>query len=196
MDNPIRSALTVSWATVTWSTATGLASVVLGISAASLALVGSGASVLVDVSSSLVLIWRFRHPQGHEAAERRAHLFAATALVVLAVLLALSSADRLATGGPAHPTVTTTLLASASLVVLPLLAWRKYVVARAVPSPALRTDAHLTSVGASTAGLALLGFALTQEGAAWADPAAALVVALIAGTVGVVELRARNGSGA
>ncbi len=189
MTDPIRAALRVSWATIGWSTVTGIASVVLGLSAASLALVGSGASVLVDVSSSLVLVWRFRHPHGHEAAERRAQRVAASALVVLAVLLGLSAVQRLAAGGEAHPTATTTALAATSLVVLPLLAWRKYVVAAAVPSRALRTDAHITVVGSSTAALALLGFALTDAGAGWADPAAALLVAAAAAAVGTLELR-------
>ncbi len=189
MTEPIRAALRVSWATIVWSAVTGISSVVLGLSAASLALVGSGASVLLDLSSSLVLVWRFLHPHGHEAAERRAQLVAASALVGLGVLLALSSIQRLADGGMAHPTAATTALAAASLVVLPLLAWRKYVVAAAVPSRALRTDAHITVVGSSTAALALLGFALTDAGAGWADAAAALLVAVAAATVGFVELR-------
>jgi divalent metal cation (Fe/Co/Zn/Cd) transporter len=187
--DPLRNALTVSWATIGWSTVTGIGAVVLGLSAASLALVGSGASVLVDVSSSLVLVWRFRHPFGNEAAEHRAQAVAASALVVLAVLLGASSTQRLVTGGEAHPTAATVVLAAASLVVLPLLAARKYAVAPTVPSRALRTDAHITLVGASTAGLALLGFALTERGAGWADPAAALTVALLALVVGVLELR-------
>lgn len=187
--DPLRDALRVSWATIGWSTVSGIASILLGLSAASLALIGSGASVLVDVCSSLVLVWRFRHPHGHEAAEHRAQLVAAWALVVLALLLGTSSIHRLATGGAAHPTLATTVLAAASLVVLPLLARRKYVVAAAVPSRALRTDAHITVVGGSTAALALIGFALTDAGAAWADPAAALLVAATAGAVGIFELR-------
>jgi divalent metal cation (Fe/Co/Zn/Cd) transporter len=187
--DPIRSALRISWVTIGWSTVTGIASVVLGLSAASLALVGSGASVLVDVSSSAVLVWRFRHPHGHDSAERKAQLVAASALLALGVLLAVSSVHRLATGGQAHPTALTTALATASLLVLPLLAVRKYVVARAVPSRALRTDAHITMVGASTAALTLAGFLLTDAGAGWADPVAALLVAVAAGTVAVVELR-------
>lgn len=189
MNDPRRRALRVSWTTVTWSSVTGVASVVLGLSAASLALLGSGASVLVDVSSSVVLIWRFNHPRGHEHAEQLAQRFAATALLLLAVLLALTSADRLASGGAAHPTAGTTGLAAASVLVLPALAWRKYVIAGAVRSAALRTDAHLTVVGGCTAALALLGFALTDAGAEWADPAAALVVAVLAAAVGAFELR-------
>jgi divalent metal cation (Fe/Co/Zn/Cd) transporter len=134
-------------------------------------------------------VWRFRHPHGNERAEHRAQLVASTALLVLATLLAASSVERLVTGGTVHPGPMTVGVAAASLVVLPLLAARKYAVAAAVPSAALRTDAHITVVGASTAGLALLGFVLTEAGASWADPVAALLVAVAAAAVGLYERR-------
>src|SRR4051794_16162300 len=78
-----RAALQISWISIWWSVLSGSASVAIGLSVASLALVGSGASILIDLSSSAVLVWRFRHPQGHLGAERRAHLVAALALCAL-----------------------------------------------------------------------------------------------------------------
>ena len=77
-----------------------------------------------------------------------------------------------------------------AVVTLPLLAARKYVVAARAPSRALRTDAHITMVGASTALLSLVGLALTNNGFASADATAALVVAAVAGAVAVLELLA------
>lgn len=188
MVDPVRQALRISWISIGWSALSGIASISVGISAASLALIGSGASVLIDLSSSAVLVWRFRHPHGHSAAERRAHVVAAWALTGLALLIAAASIARLASGAEAHPDPAAIATASASLLVLPLIAARKYVVAREVPSRALRADAHITVVGASTALVTLGGLALTKAGITNADSIAALVVAAIAAMVGGNEL--------
>jgi divalent metal cation (Fe/Co/Zn/Cd) transporter len=59
-----------------------------------------------------------------------------------------------------------------------------------VPSHALRTDAHITVVGATTSLVTVLGLAFTEWGWHAADPAAALLVAVAAGVVGGTELRA------
>jgi divalent metal cation (Fe/Co/Zn/Cd) transporter len=157
--------------------------------AESLALVGSGATVLIDLSSSAVLVWRFRHPHGHVAAERRANLVAAFALSGLGVVLASFGVGRLVIGGSAHPSGASIGVAVASLVVLPLIAARKYACAARVPSRALEADAHITVIGASTAAFTLLGLAVTKAGLTLADPAAGLAVGVTAGFVGVWELR-------
>jgi divalent metal cation (Fe/Co/Zn/Cd) transporter len=187
--DPVRQALRISWISIGWGAVAGSVSIGVGAAAASLALVGSGAGVLIDLSSSAVLVWRFRHPQGHDRAERVAHLVAAGALTALAVVLGAFAVLRLVDDSSAKPEVAAIVTASASLVVLPLIALRKYAVARAVPSPALRADAHITLVGASTALVSLAGLAATRAGFDRADPLAALVVGLVAGWVGVSELR-------
>lgn len=189
MKDPLRAALRISVITIVWSCLAGAASIVVGAAASSLALVGSGASLLVDVSSSSVLVWRFRQPSGHPTAEHRARLAAAIALAVLAVLLGVAATYRLLNGLEAHPTTAATTLAVLAVVTLPLLAIGKYVIAAEVPSRALRTDAHITVVGAVTALLSLAGLALTDAGFGAADPIAALIVAVVAGAVAILELR-------
>ena len=186
--SPIRAALRITWLSIAWSAAGGAASITAGVVAGSLALVGSGASVLIDLTSSIVLVWRFRREE-HPAAERRAHVVAAVALVVLAVSLAVASAIRLAIGAAADPSAISLTIAAVSALVLPLVAARKYAVAPRVPSHALRADAHITSVGAATALLALAGLGLTDAGLAAADAIAAVVIAAGAGLLGVRELR-------
>lgn len=188
MIDPLRSALRISWVTIGWSAVTGTLSVAFGLAAASLALVGSGVSVIVDLSSSLVLVWRFRHPHGYGAIEQRAQRFATAALMTLAALLGVSSVYRLVGGGEAHPTGDSIAVAIAAVVTLPVLAARKYVVARRVPSRALTTDAHITMVGATTALLTLVGLAFTDAGYGSADSLAALAVAIMAAFVGFKEL--------
>lgn len=187
--DPVRSALRVSWATVSWSVVAGIASLVVGIEAGSLSLGGLGASILIDVVSSAVLIWRFRRQRTTaefpEAAERRAQVVAACGLLAIAVVLAATGVQHLVAGS--HPRVPALALglAAANLVVLPLLARWKYRVADAVGSLALRTDAHITMVGTSTSALTLIGLGLDRAfGWWWSDAVAALVIAVVAADQG------------
>jgi divalent metal cation (Fe/Co/Zn/Cd) transporter len=185
MRDPVRDALRVSWVCVIWSVAAGAASLVVGLMAGSLSLGGLGASVLVDVGSSAVLIWRFRRERGAgefpETAERRAQMVASGGLVVIAVALVASGTQHLvAQAHPSTPALALSL-AAANLIVLPLLARWKYRVADEVSSPALRTDAHITMVGTATSALTLLGLGLDRAfGWWWADAVAALLIGLVA----------------
>lgn len=190
----IRHALVLCYASVGWSAIAGSASVIAGIQAGSTALVGTGADVLADLISSVVLAWRF-HAELHggrvaHEVDRRAHQVAAGALLAVAVGLAAASATRLAEGHGASAQVAGIVIAAVSLVVLPLFVVAKYRIAGAVGSPALRTDGAVTMVGAATAALTLLGLLLTRTlGWSAADPAAALGIALLAGSTGWRELR-------
>ena len=187
--SPLRDAQTISYLAVAWSAASGVASVVVGIAAASTALLGTGTDVLADMASSIVLIWRFRAElQGRHAsdsAERRAEQVASLALVVVAVGIAATALARLLANEGASSGAPSIVLATASLVVLPVFAVLKYRIAAAVPSPALRMDANITLVGATMAAVTLAGLVSTSAfGWRHADPVAALVVAVIAAAVG------------
>jgi divalent metal cation (Fe/Co/Zn/Cd) transporter len=185
----VRDAIRVSWVCVGWSLAAGVASLVVALTAGSLSLGGLGASVLVDVVSSAVLIWRFRRQRAGaafpEQAERRAQVVASTGLLVIAVLLTVAGVRHLVDA--THPSVPGAAigLATANLLVLPALARWKYAVARDVGSLALRTDAHITMVGACTAALTVLGLGVDRAfGWWWADAVAALVIAALAADQG------------
>ncbi|MDQ1747229.1 MAG: hypothetical protein QOD07_1492 [Frankiaceae bacterium] len=187
----VRAALTISWVSIAWSACGGAASIGSGLLAGSLSLVGSGASVFIDLASSAVLVWRFRRHDESPGAERVAHVVAATALLALSAGLAVASVVRLATGAAPDASAASFAVACASAVVLPAIAVRKYQVAPRVPSPALRVDAHITVVGAATALLALAGLGLTEAGVGSADAVAAMVIAAGAGALGARELRHR-----
>jgi len=184
----IRAALRITWISIAWSSVGGAASIVVGVLAGSLSLVGSGASVLIDLTSSLVLVWRFRRHDEHPTAERVAHRVAAIALVWLGISLVVASAHRLATGATAEPDAASIVIAAASVLALPAIAARKYYVAPRVPSRALRADAHITVIGAATALLALAALGLTDAGVGAADSIAAVLIAVVAAVLGIREL--------
>ena len=194
----LRAALNVSYAAVVWSCVAGAASVIVGISAGSIALVGTGTDVLADMLSSVVLIWRFRtelHGQSaSHVAERRAQMAAATALLIVAVGIAAAAALRLSQDRAVSPDAASLTVAGVSVVVLPVFAYVKYLIAARVPSPALRLDGHITLVGGAMATVTLLGLLATRElGWTVADPIAALIIAAAAGFTAVGELRTSRG---
>jgi len=187
--DPVRAALRASWVTVSWSVGSGIASLVVGLLAGSLSLGGLGASVLVDVVSSAVLIWRFRRERDStafpESAERRAQTVAALGLLAIGIGLAATGVQHLVAHRHPSAPVVALALAAANLVVLPLLGRWKYAVAALIGSRALRTDAHITMVGTSTAAVTLLGLGLDRAfGWWWADATAALIIAVVAADQG------------
>jgi divalent metal cation (Fe/Co/Zn/Cd) transporter len=174
--------------------AAGVASIVIGVRASSTALVGTGADVVADLVSSLVLIWRFRGElHGKHAShvvERRAHLVSPTALIVVAVGIGVAEIVRLASGEGASPEAAAIVASAASVVVLPRFAVVKYRIAPNLPSGALRMDGHITMVGTAMAAITLAGLALTSAlGWSAADPIAALGVAVTPLAAGAHGLR-------
>lgn len=184
----LRAALVVSYLSAGWSTFGGSMSVVAGIAAHSTALVGTGADALADLLSTVVLIWRFRKERASHPApdrlERRAQVVSSTCLLVVGGGLLLGGGLRLAAGTGARPTSLSLGLAAASVAVLPGLSWRKYRVAGRLASRALRTDAHIGMIGATTAACTLAGLAATDLGYPAADPIAGLVVGVLAAGTG------------
>lgn len=190
------TALRVSYVSVGWGLVIGGLSVAEGIGAGSTALVGTGTDILADMVSSIVLVWRFRLElhggrPGHDA-EHRAHLVAACALLLVAIGVSAGAVAGLVSGQGAAVTAPGIAVATASVLVLPVVAAVKLRAAAALPSRALRTDAAMTVVGAVTAALSLAGLLLTHTlGWTAADPIAALGIAAIAGVTGLREMLTR-----
>jgi len=195
----VRRALLLSYASVAWSAVAGTASVVAGVQAGSTALVGTGADVLADLISSVVLVWRFRAElhgaRVGEDVDKRAHRVAALALLAVAAGVAAASVIKLAEGHGASAQLGGIVIAAVSVVVLPGFVLAKLRVGRDVGSPALRTDGAVTLVGACTAALSLLGLLLTKS-LGWSGTSIynAASFALHAGVTGWRELRASGGS--
>jgi len=193
-DDPVAVAIAASWVTIAWSASTGSASAVVGLLAGSLALAGLGFTVLIDVGSSLVLVWRFNRQRDGagsvERAERVAHRVASGALVALGLVLAVQAVRSLVAHAEPDTTVLSVVLAAAALVFLPVLARWKYRAADAVGSPALRADAHITALGAAIGGVTLAGLVVVRVwGWWWADAGAALILAVVAGRQGARGVR-------
>jgi divalent metal cation (Fe/Co/Zn/Cd) transporter len=154
-----------------------------GTEAGSIALLGFGLDSAVECAAAGVLLWRLaleargEDPERLERAERRVHQFVGGTFLALAVYVAAQAGESLWQARAAAESFPGIVLAVASLVIMPLIAWAKLRAAREIPSAALRAEAKETLACAYLSFALLLGLvANAAAGWWWADPAAALLM--------------------
>lgn len=179
----VSSALGLSYFTIAWNGVIGALALTIGLAVGSLALAAFALNALLDSLASVVLVWRFRKersdPAAAEQLERRALWFIVVAMLVVALYVGVEAVRALLDGSHADESVFGIILAAVSVLVLPVLGIRKFGVARALPSPALRGDSVLTLAAAALAAVTLVALLATKVlGVWWADPLAALIIAV------------------
>ena len=195
----VAAALRLSYFTIAWNGAIGATGFVVALVTGSLALAGFALNALLDSSASAVLVWRFTHerrdPLAAERAERHAQAVVVAAMMAVGVYVAVEAGRALAGHSHADESALGFVVATVSVLVLPWLGRRKLEVAAALPSAALRGDGVLTLAGAALAAITLLAlFVASAFGWWWADPAAALSIAIVLVAEGIrVTVRHRFG---
>jgi divalent metal cation (Fe/Co/Zn/Cd) transporter len=190
----LRSGVRVSALSIGWTVVASTASIVIGARAANLVLIAFGCTGLLDAAGSVALVVHFRHALKHETfSERHEHvafLIVTGGLVLVALATVIESLSRLLTRTHGGQTIAGIGVAAASVVVLSILSRRKVAIGRAIPSQALFADGLLSATGAVLAVVTVLGTLLSALGWWWADPVAALVVAV--GALGVAIMLAKQ----
>ncbi len=191
---PVRAGRRISEASIVWTAIASTAAVVLGVAAGSVALVAFGAIGYVDLIGSVALVHHFRHALRHDELsdrfERRAHRIVTIGLMVVGVVTIAVSVIRLAVGQVSETSAGEIIVATASVVALAFLSARKLRIARAVPSAALRSDGHVSMIGATQATIVLLGATVVALWSwSWADNVAATVVGGVAIVLGATTWR-------
>jgi divalent metal cation (Fe/Co/Zn/Cd) transporter len=159
--------------------------VTAGIIAGSLALTSFGFDSVIELVSATLVLGRLHAElsggQANEMAERRVlRIIAVTFFVLAAYVLAGSVIDLATQAHPERSPVGIGLTLS-SLLVMPLLGWRKRRVGSALRNQLVVADAAETLLCATLAATTLLGLALFAAFGWWqADPIAALAVAYFA----------------
>ena len=178
----ISSAIWLSVLTIAWNMLAGGLALGASLITGSLSLGGFGLNTLIDMSASIVLVWRFwkdaDDPEVAARLEKRAEIAIGLAMLGVAIYLIVQGLHALMTSS--HPETSTLGLGvtMASLVVLPWLSHSKAGVAVHLPSRALRADAILTGASAALASLTLAALiADSALGWWWADATAALIIA-------------------
>jgi divalent metal cation (Fe/Co/Zn/Cd) transporter len=176
----LQRGIRLEYLTVGWNLVEGLVSLIAGLVAGSVALVGFGVDSWVETSSGAILLWRLRAERigGHaESLEKRAVRFVGISFLLLAAYVAWEALASLLKHEAANRSILGIVMAALSLIVMPLLARAKRRTATALSSAALQSDSRQTSICAYLSVILLSGLLLNAiAGWWWADPVAALIM--------------------
>ncbi|MBN1610703.1 MAG: cation transporter [Polyangiaceae bacterium] len=179
----LRRALLLVGATMVYNVAEAIVALWSGGRASSIALVGFGLDSVIETLAAGVLLWRLAleaRGTDHEAverSERRVVRFIGVTFVLLALYVSAQALWTLWGRRPPDETVVGIVLAAVSLGVMPVVAWGKLRIARALGSASLRAEAKETLACSYLSFTLLLGLAANAAfGWWWADPAAALLM--------------------
>lgn len=189
----VRRGLFLNWLTIGYNSLEAVVSLFAGLVSGSVALVGFGADSIIEVTSSIAAQWRLRtdhQAESRATVEHRTRRIIGGCFLALALYIAADAALALwKREAPARSVLGIAVLAM-SVVVMPWLAHHKRIVARALSSEALKSDATQTSLCAYLSAIALVGVALNALlGWWWADPVAALAMVPIIAIEGIESVR-------
>lgn len=195
--NELRRGLNLAYLSISYNVVEAVVGLVLGIGAASVALIGFGLDSVVESSSAAVVIWRLRAEahggRSSEEVERKAVRLVALAFFALAAYVGVRGIHALVTAARPDESVPGIVLAVVSIIVMPVLAWRKRIAARALDSRSVKADSVQTMLCTYLSAFLLVGLvANALWGLWWADPAAGLAIAVIATKEGVELWRTKD----
>lgn len=192
----VRRGILLSYATIGYNTFEAIGSLVAGLVAGSVALIGFGVDSVIEVIASIAAQLRLRADADllrRSGAEGRTLRIVGWCFIGLAAYVTIDSVKSLyLREGPERSWFGVIILVL-SVIVMPALAWGKRQVANEMRSAALKAEAKQTSLCAYLSVIALGGVGLNAlVGWWWADPAAALCMVPIIAKEGIEALRARD----
>ena len=156
-----------------------------GTRVSSTALVGFGLDSVIEVSSAAAVAWQFagRDPQAREEVALRVIAFS---FFALAAYVTADSLRALFGLGEARHSVVGIVLAAASLAIMPVLSWAQRHAGRELGSVSAVADSKQTLLCTYLSAVLLVGLVVNALfDWSWADPLAALVIAVIAVREGI-----------
>ena len=178
------TALRLEYFTVAYNIVEAIASIIFGSAAASIALVGFGLDSIVESLSAIILIWRLRQHENsstdkEEKIERNAQQFVTVTFFILGIYILYESTIKLLTHEIAQPSLPGIIIASMSIIVMPVLAWRKQVIGTAIGSKALIADSKETITCAFLSVALLIGLGANYLFGFWqADPLVGFIIVI------------------
>jgi divalent metal cation (Fe/Co/Zn/Cd) transporter len=172
-------------ATITYNVVEAAVALAEGTRVSSSALFGFGLDSVIEVSSAAAVTWQFsaKDPESREKAALR---FIAFSFFALAAYVAVDAVLSLVGYGEPRPSVIGIVLASASLVVMPVLSLAQRRAGGELGSVSAVADSKQTLLCTYLSAALLVGLVLNAlVGWSWADPVAALVIAAIAVREGI-----------
>lgn len=176
----VQRGLQLNYFTIAYNVVEAVVSLIAGLLAGSVALVGFGMDSVIEVTASGVAQWRLRadlEPARRARVEHVAVRIIGWTFLALGTYVFLDGAKTLWLREQPERSITGIAILAMSAIVMPLLARAKRRVARRLSSRALEADATQTSLCAYLSVIALAGVGLNALfGWWWADPVAALAM--------------------
>ena len=175
-----RRALRLEYLTITWNAVEAAVAIAAGVAAGSIALVGFGLDSVIEVFAATVVVWQMRGTVTRER-DRQALRLIAVSFYVLAAYVAATALRDLAGGARPSESKVGVVMAVLSLLFMQWLARVKRRTGDEMHSHTLVADSGETALCAYLAAILLGGLVLNATvGWNWADPVAALGIAILA----------------
>ncbi|MFE7567135.1 cation transporter [Streptomyces sp. NPDC057539] len=174
-------------ATITYNVIEAVVAITAGTIASSTALIGFGLDSVIEVSSAAAVAWQFSATDHavREAREKTTLRIIAVSFFALALYVAVDSVRALTGTGEADHSIPGIVLAALSLAVMPFLSAAQRRAGRELGSASAVADSKQTLLCTYLSAVLLVGLlANLALGWSWADPVAALVIAVIAAKEG------------
>ncbi|WP_006241172.1 cation transporter [Mycolicibacterium tusciae] len=172
-------------ATIAYNVVEALVALTEGARVSSSALIGFGLDSVVEISSAAAVAWQFS-ADDPETREKAALRFIAFSFFALAVYVTVDAVRALAGVGEARPSTLGIVLAMLSLAIMPVLSLAQRRTARELGSLSAVADSKQTLLCTYLSAILLAGLVLNSVlDWSWADPVAALGIAVIAVREGV-----------
>ncbi|MGW1682667.1 cation transporter [Saccharopolyspora sp. NPDC002376] len=167
-------------ATITYNVIEAIVAIAAGKAASSTALIGFGLDSTIEVASAAAVAWQFSGSDP-EARERVALKIIGLSFFALAVYVTVESVRALLGGAEAEHSTAGIVLAALSLAIMPVLSYAQRRAGRELGSNSAVADSKQTLLCTYLSGVLLIGLLLNSLFSwYWADPIAALVIAVVA----------------
>jgi divalent metal cation (Fe/Co/Zn/Cd) transporter len=174
----IRRGERLEYFTIGYNSLEGVVSIVAGLIAGSVSLVGFGLDSAIEVASGAALLWRLHHdlnPSRREQVERTTLRIVGWCFTALAAYIAYKSVSTLIRHKAPDRSIPGIVVAAISVGVMPLLARAKRRIAAGIGSGAMHADSRQTDFCTYLSAIVLGGLLLNAIlGWWWADPMTAL----------------------
>lgn len=184
--------LRLEYMTLGYNVVEAAVSLVAGILAGSVALVGFGVDAVIESVSGSIMLWRLNADEHHrrEEFEKRALKLIGWSFLLLAAYVGYEAVEKLWTKEAPERSVAGIVIACCSIIIMPVLARKKRAVGHAIGSAAMVADSRQTQLCSWLSAILLGGLVLNAAaGWWWADPVAGLAMVPIIVKEGLAGLR-------
>jgi divalent metal cation (Fe/Co/Zn/Cd) transporter len=191
----VRRGRRLEYFTIGYNSAEGLVSIIAGLVAGSVSLIGFGLDSVIEVASGTALLWRLHQDLNRsrrEQVERITLRIVGGCFLALAAYILYESGSTLIGHEAPERSIPGIIVAAAAVIVMPLLARAKRRVAAGIGSRAMSADSKQADFCTYLSVILLGGLLLnTLLGWWWADPGAGLAMVPIIAKEGIDGIRGK-----